>query len=92
MQSQNWGDSIFECIISIKINVQIFLQTFCGTALAQEQERDNITTHIGFLCVESTKMVFAVVVPRACFVLLGTVSLALPAGLPALFVLRVPCV
>ncbi len=88
MQSQNWRDSIFERIIPIKIIVRIFLRTFCGTALARERERDNITTHI-FFCVESTKMVFAVVVPRACFVLLGTVSLTLPADLLALFVLRV---
>ncbi len=34
-------------------------------------------------------MVFAVVVPLTCFVLLGTVSLALPVDSPALFVLRV---
>ena len=91
MQSQNWQDSVFEHIIPIKIDVQIFLRTFCGTALARERERDNITTHIRFLCVESTKMVFAVVVPCACFVLLGTVSLALPVNLPALFVMRVSC-
>ena len=89
MQSQNWQDSIFERIIPIKIIVRIFLRTFCGTALARERERDNITTHIRFLCVESTKMVFAVVVPRACFVLLGTVSLTLPVDSLALFVLRV---
>ena len=42
-----------------------------------------------FLCVESTKMVFAVVIPRACFVLLGTVSPALPVDSPALFMLQV---
>jgi hypothetical protein len=45
--------------------------------------------HSIFVCVESTKMVFAVVVPPACFVLLGTVSLALPADSPVLFVLQV---
>ena len=67
----------------------IFSEPFCGTALAGEQEQDNITAHICFLCVESTKMVFAVVVPRACFVLLGTVSLALPVDSPVLFVQRV---
>ncbi len=94
MQSQNWQDSVFERIIPIKIIVRIFSKrfVFCGTALARERERerDNTSQPTSFFCcVESTKMVFAVVVPRACFVLLGTVSLTLPVDSLALFVLRV---
>ncbi len=71
---------------------EFFSERFVGLLLREsERERDNITTHICFFCVESTKMVFAVVVPCACFVLLGTVSLTLPADSLALFVLRVLC-
>jgi hypothetical protein len=77
--------SVFECIIPIKINVQNFLQRFGGTALARARAREHINPHCFF--VEFTKMVFAVVVPCACFVLLGTVSPALPVESPALFFL-----
>jgi hypothetical protein len=67
MQSQNWQDSIFERIIPIKIIVRFFLQTFCGTALARERERDNITTHIRFFVWN----------PPRWYVLLSSLALAL---------------
>jgi hypothetical protein len=67
MQSQNWQDSVVERIIPIKIDVQIFLRTFCGTSLVREQEQDNITTHICFFVWN----------PPRWYLLLSSLALAL---------------
>ncbi len=69
---------------------EFFSERFVGLLL-RESESETTSQPTFVFCVESTKMVFAVVVPPACFVLLGTVSLTLPAVSLALFVLRVSC-
>jgi hypothetical protein len=68
---------------------EFFSERFVGLLLRKSDSETTSQSTFVFLCVESTKMVFAVIVPRACFVLLGTVSLMLPIDLLALFVLRV---
>ena len=68
-----------------------FSKHFVGLLLRESESEIASQPTFIFGCVESTKMVFAVVVPRACFVLLGTVSLTLPADSLALFVLQVLC-
>ena len=67
---------------------KFFSKRFVGLLLRESESKTTSQPTFVFF-VESTKMVFAVVVPRACFVLLRTVSLTLPADLRALFVLRV---
>jgi hypothetical protein len=68
---------------------EFFSKHFVGLLLRESKSKTAHHNPHSFFCVESTKMVFAVVVPCNCFVLLGTVSLALPVDSPALFVLRV---
>jgi hypothetical protein len=67
---------------------EFFFECFVGLLLRKSESKTTSQPTFVFF-VESTKMVFAVVVPRACFVLLGTVSLTLPDDSLALFVLRV---
>ena len=69
---------------------EFFSERFVGLLLRKSESKTaHHNPHSFCVCVLPTKMVFAVVDPLACFVLLGTVSLALPVNSPVLFVLRV---
>ncbi len=60
--------SVFECSIPIKIDVRIFLRTFCGTALAREREQDSTS--------QPTFVLFVWNPPR-WYLLLSSLTLAL---------------
>ena len=89
MQSQDWQDKrLWTHHPSQDWCPHFSLNVLWDCSCKSKSKRAHQPTLV--FCVESTKMVFAVVVPHTCFILLGMVSLSLtlPVNSSALFVLQ----